>query len=271
MKSSLLFSSLLTSLISLYLYDPLLFLFFLISLYLFYALIFTSLITTLFLSHPFLFISPFISSILFSSLYISFYLFYFFSSSYLYSSHLLLSSLPSFPQSFWDVVSSMTAEEQGELLQFVTSCPRQPLRGFGQLNPLICVQVRNFLNIFLLSHFIIRSISLSYFPLLLLSFSLLISSHPPYLSYPSLISSLLTFLYFFLSFFPYLPLFLSVFLFHSFFLSFDLSLSLTHTSTHTHRNALSLPLSFSRTHFLSHLLSNVMIPLSLNFMYTYRN
>ena len=35
----------------------------------------------------------------------------------------------------------MTSEEQGELLQFVTSCPRQPLRGFGQLNPLICVQV----------------------------------------------------------------------------------------------------------------------------------
>ena len=43
-------------------------------------------------------------------------------------------------QTFWDVVSSMTPTEQGELLQFVTSCPRQPLRGFGQLNPLICIQ-----------------------------------------------------------------------------------------------------------------------------------
>ena len=44
-------------------------------------------------------------------------------------------------QSFWDVVASMSAVEQGELLHFITSCPRQPLRGFGQLNPLICVQV----------------------------------------------------------------------------------------------------------------------------------
>ena len=36
----------------------------------------------------------------------------------------------------------MSAVEQGELLHFITSCPRQPLRGFGQLNPLICVQVK---------------------------------------------------------------------------------------------------------------------------------
>jgi ubiquitin-protein ligase E3 C len=43
-------------------------------------------------------------------------------------------------EAFWAVVSAMTPTEQGELLQFVTSCPRQPLRGFGQLNPRICIQ-----------------------------------------------------------------------------------------------------------------------------------
>lgn len=45
-------------------------------------------------------------------------------------------------QSFWDVIASLSPEEQGEFLQFITSCPRQPLRGFGQMNPLICIQVQ---------------------------------------------------------------------------------------------------------------------------------
>ena len=43
-------------------------------------------------------------------------------------------------QSFWRVVESMSVEEQRNLLKFITSCSRQPLRGFSQLNPLICIQ-----------------------------------------------------------------------------------------------------------------------------------
>ncbi len=41
---------------------------------------------------------------------------------------------------FWDIVANMSFEEQGNLLKFITSCSRQPLRGFGQLEPLICIQ-----------------------------------------------------------------------------------------------------------------------------------
>ena len=34
----------------------------------------------------------------------------------------------------------MTFEEQRNLLKFVTSCSRHPLRGFSQFTPLICIQ-----------------------------------------------------------------------------------------------------------------------------------
>jgi len=34
----------------------------------------------------------------------------------------------------------MSGEEQAELLKFVTSCSRQPLLGFSQLNPAFCIQ-----------------------------------------------------------------------------------------------------------------------------------
>ena len=34
----------------------------------------------------------------------------------------------------------MTVEDQGNLLKFVTSCARQPLLGFRQLNPKFCIQ-----------------------------------------------------------------------------------------------------------------------------------
>jgi len=34
----------------------------------------------------------------------------------------------------------MSIEDQGHLLMFVTSCSRQPLLGFGQLDPPFCMQ-----------------------------------------------------------------------------------------------------------------------------------
>jgi len=43
-------------------------------------------------------------------------------------------------QAFWELLTSMSVEEQSDLLKFVTSCSRQPLLGFGQLNPLLCIQ-----------------------------------------------------------------------------------------------------------------------------------
>jgi len=43
-------------------------------------------------------------------------------------------------QSFWEVVDGMTAVDQGNLLKFVTSCSRQPLLGFGQIQPPFCIQ-----------------------------------------------------------------------------------------------------------------------------------
>jgi ubiquitin-protein ligase E3 C len=43
-------------------------------------------------------------------------------------------------QTFWQVVADMSPEDQGNLLRFVTSCSRQPLLGFGQLNPTFCIQ-----------------------------------------------------------------------------------------------------------------------------------
>ena len=37
-------------------------------------------------------------------------------------------------------MASMTPYEQSNLLKFVTSCSRQPLLGFGQLNPPFAIQ-----------------------------------------------------------------------------------------------------------------------------------
>jgi ubiquitin-protein ligase E3 C len=34
----------------------------------------------------------------------------------------------------------MSVQEQGDFLKFITSCSRQPLLGFGQLNPRIGIQ-----------------------------------------------------------------------------------------------------------------------------------
>ena len=41
---------------------------------------------------------------------------------------------------FWDIIANMSLEEQGNFLKFITSCSRQPLLGFKQLDPLICIQ-----------------------------------------------------------------------------------------------------------------------------------
>jgi len=43
-------------------------------------------------------------------------------------------------QAFWQIVGDMSAEDQGNLLRFVTSCSRQPLLGFAELNPTFCIQ-----------------------------------------------------------------------------------------------------------------------------------
>jgi ubiquitin-protein ligase E3 C len=43
-------------------------------------------------------------------------------------------------QHFWDIVASMTPQQQANLLKFVTSCSRQPLLGFEQLSPPFCIQ-----------------------------------------------------------------------------------------------------------------------------------
>ena len=43
-------------------------------------------------------------------------------------------------QAFWQIVAEMTPEDQGNFLRFVTSCSRQPLLGFKQLNPAFCIQ-----------------------------------------------------------------------------------------------------------------------------------
>jgi ubiquitin-protein ligase E3 C len=47
-------------------------------------------------------------------------------------------------QWFWDIVRyEFDAEERAALLKFITSCSRQPLLGFGQLAPQLCIhQVR---------------------------------------------------------------------------------------------------------------------------------
>jgi ubiquitin-protein ligase E3 C len=46
-------------------------------------------------------------------------------------------------QSFWKIVEEMDIEDQCNLLRFVTSCPRQPLLGFGQLQPKLGIQKVN--------------------------------------------------------------------------------------------------------------------------------
>jgi ubiquitin-protein ligase E3 C len=43
-------------------------------------------------------------------------------------------------QGFWRIIERMSAEDQGNFLKFVTSCSRQPLLGFSQLNPSFCIQ-----------------------------------------------------------------------------------------------------------------------------------
>lgn len=43
-------------------------------------------------------------------------------------------------QAFWAIVAEMGPEDQGNLLRFVTSCSRQPLLGFAQLQPPFCIQ-----------------------------------------------------------------------------------------------------------------------------------
>ncbi|ETW03894.1 hypothetical protein H310_04319 [Aphanomyces invadans] len=43
-------------------------------------------------------------------------------------------------QWFWEIVTECTPAERGDLLRFITSCSRQPLLGFKQLSPWICIQ-----------------------------------------------------------------------------------------------------------------------------------
>ncbi len=43
-------------------------------------------------------------------------------------------------QAFWDFVQYLEPDDQAALLQFVTSCPRQPLLGFKELKPRFCIQ-----------------------------------------------------------------------------------------------------------------------------------
>jgi ubiquitin-protein ligase E3 C len=38
-------------------------------------------------------------------------------------------------QAFWEIIASMSSEQQQRFLKFVTSCPRSPLLGFEQLTP----------------------------------------------------------------------------------------------------------------------------------------
>lgn len=41
---------------------------------------------------------------------------------------------------FWEIVDEMTPDQQQKLLKFMTSCSRQPLLGFGSLEPAPCIQ-----------------------------------------------------------------------------------------------------------------------------------
>ena len=41
---------------------------------------------------------------------------------------------------FWEIIREFSPERQGQFLKFVTSCSRQPLLGFGSIEPPLCVQ-----------------------------------------------------------------------------------------------------------------------------------
>lgn len=43
-------------------------------------------------------------------------------------------------QWFWEVLEEFTPEQQRKFLRFMTSCSRQPLLGFGSMDPPVCVQ-----------------------------------------------------------------------------------------------------------------------------------
>jgi hypothetical protein len=46
-------------------------------------------------------------------------------------------------QLFWQVIKSMTPQEQKQLLKFITSSSRPPLLGFKYLHPPICIRKSN--------------------------------------------------------------------------------------------------------------------------------
>ena len=41
---------------------------------------------------------------------------------------------------FWQVVESFSEAHLQGLIKFITSCPRPPLLGFGELRPLLCIR-----------------------------------------------------------------------------------------------------------------------------------
>jgi ubiquitin-protein ligase E3 C len=45
-----------------------------------------------------------------------------------------------FIRSFWEIIEEMTPDQQRKFLKFMTSCSRQPLLGFGSLEPAPCIQ-----------------------------------------------------------------------------------------------------------------------------------
>ena len=47
-------------------------------------------------------------------------------------------------QAFWSVVESFDEEHRQKLVKFVTSCPRPPLIGFGELRPSFCIRSAGF-------------------------------------------------------------------------------------------------------------------------------
>lgn len=47
-------------------------------------------------------------------------------------------------QMFWEIVSNFTEDQKRDLVKFITSCPRPPLLGFGELRPAICVRSAGF-------------------------------------------------------------------------------------------------------------------------------
>ncbi len=51
-------------------------------------------------------------------------------------------------QGFWEIIDNMSLDDQKNFLKFVTSCVRQPLLGFKELNPKFCIQkVSQYANI----------------------------------------------------------------------------------------------------------------------------